>query len=124
MNKGKRKRTSKLLKKMMPAKYEKRVQENKLQDMIEKQKQENKLRDMITKRNKLRKLGKSTKYLDTYIQQMKVEQTDMRKLISRGGKNKKIRKHKGINQQTGKLKSGFKYSGKKLKSGLKQIIKT
>ena len=35
----------------------------------------------------------------------------------------KIRKHKGINQQTGKLKKGFKYSGKKLKSGLPQIIK-
>ena len=34
-----------------------------------------------------------------------------------------IRKHKGINQKTGKLKKGFKYSGKKLKSGLSQIIK-
>jgi serine/threonine protein kinase len=35
----------------------------------------------------------------------------------------KIRKHKGINQQTGKLKKGYKYSGKKLKNGLPQIIK-
>ena len=35
----------------------------------------------------------------------------------------KIRKHKGINQSNGKLKKGFKYSGKKLKSGLPQIIK-
>ena len=35
----------------------------------------------------------------------------------------KIRKHKGINQQTGKLKKGFKYSGKKLKSGLPEIIR-
>ena len=34
-----------------------------------------------------------------------------------------IRKHKGINQQTGKLKPGYKYSGKKLKSGLPQIVK-
>ena len=34
-----------------------------------------------------------------------------------------IRKHKGINQKTGRLKKGYKYSGKKLKSGLKQIIK-
>ena len=39
----------------------------------------------------------------------------------KGGK--KIRKHKGINQQTGKLKRGYKYSGKRLKSGLPQIIK-
>lgn len=42
-----------------------------------------------------------------------------------GGKkkqSKKIRKHSGINQKTGKLKSGYKY-GKKLKSGLKKIIK-
>ena len=39
----------------------------------------------------------------------------------KGGK--KIRKHLGINQQTGKLKKGYKYSGKKLKSGLPQIIK-
>lgn len=36
----------------------------------------------------------------------------------------KIRKHSGINQQSGKLKKGYKYSGKKLKSGLSQIIKT
>ena len=36
----------------------------------------------------------------------------------------KIRKHFGINKKTGKLKKGFKYSGKKLKSGIPQIIKT
>lgn len=43
-----------------------------------------------------------------------------------GGKkkpNKVRRKHKGINQQNGRLKKGYKYSGKKLKSGLPQIIK-
>ena len=38
-------------------------------------------------------------------------------------KSKKIRKHKGINQKTGRLNKGYKYSGKKSKSGLKQIIK-
>ena len=34
-----------------------------------------------------------------------------------------IRKHKGINQITGKLKKGYKYSGKKLKNGHREIIK-
>ena len=41
----------------------------------------------------------------------------------RGGK--KIRKHKGIHQiggNKGRLKKGYKYSGKKLKSGLSEII--
>ena len=32
------------------------------------------------------------------------------------------RKHRGIDPKTGKLKKGFKYSGKKLKSGLPEII--
>ena len=34
-----------------------------------------------------------------------------------------MRTHSGINQKTGKLKKGYKYSGKKLKSGLPQIVK-
>jgi len=34
-----------------------------------------------------------------------------------------IRKHKGINQRTGKLKKGYKYIGKKTKSGLSIIQK-
>ena len=38
-------------------------------------------------------------------------------------KKKVIRKHKGINQKTGRLNKGYKYSKKKLKSGLKAIIK-
>ena len=41
-------------------------------------------------------------------------------------KHKKIRKHKGIIQiggNKGKLRKGYRYSGKKLKSGLPQIIK-
>ena len=42
------------------------------------------------------------------------------KKVYKGGK--KMRKHSGINQQTGRLKKGYKYSGK-LKSGLSRIIK-
>lgn len=38
-------------------------------------------------------------------------------------KNKKIRKHRGINQNTGNLNKGYKYSKKILKNGLKQIVK-
>lgn len=34
-----------------------------------------------------------------------------------------IRKHKGINQKTGKLKKGYRYSGKKFKNGLSEIVK-
>ena len=41
--------------------------------------------------------------------------------FARGGKKIK-RTHKGINKSTGRLKKGYKY-GKKLKSGLRQIIK-
>ena len=35
-----------------------------------------------------------------------------------------MRKHSGINKKTGRLKKGYKYSGKKLKNGSPQIIKT
>ena len=41
-------------------------------------------------------------------------------------KTKKVRKHQGITQtggNIGKLRKGYRYSGKKLKSGLPQIIK-
>ena len=34
-----------------------------------------------------------------------------------------IRKHKGINQKTGRLNKGYKYSGACSKTGLKQIVK-
>lgn len=34
-----------------------------------------------------------------------------------------MRKHQGINKKTGKLKKNFKYTGKKLKSGIKEIKK-
>ena len=46
---------------------------------------------------------------------------------NKNNKNKKIRKHRGIIQNggnTGKLRKGYKYSGKILKNGLPQIIKT
>lgn len=46
-----------------------------------------------------------------------------RSLKKKSKKNSSPRKHKGINQQTGRLKQGYKYSGKKLKSGLSEIIK-
>ena len=45
----------------------------------------------------------------------------LKKLGMLGGK--RIRKHKGINQQTGRLKKGYKYTGKRLKNGLPQILK-
>ena len=41
-------------------------------------------------------------------------------------KTKKVRKHKGITQtggNAGRLRKGYRYSGKKLKNGLPQIIK-
>jgi hypothetical protein len=40
---------------------------------------------------------------------------------------KKVRKHQGITQtggNKGRLKKGYRYSGKKLKSGLPQIVKS
>ena len=46
--------------------------------------------------------------------------------IGGGKKGKKVRKHQGILQiggNSGRLKKGYRYSGKKLKSGLPQIIK-
>ena len=49
------------------------------------------------------------------------KQKKQKKVVKK--KKKKIRKHKGINQKTGRLNKGYKYSGKKLKSGLRQIIK-
>lgn len=45
------------------------------------------------------------------------------KKIKKVKKSKKIRRHKGINQKTGRLKKGFKYTGKKTKTGLPIISK-
>ncbi len=49
-----------------------------------------------------------------------------RKTIKKIKKTKKVRKHQGIIQtggNIGRLRKGYRYSGKKLKSGLPQIIK-
>ena len=43
-----------------------------------------------------------------------------------GKKTKKVREHKGIIQiggNAGRLKKGYKYTGKRLKSGLSQIVR-
>lgn len=45
------------------------------------------------------------------------------KIGGKNRKNKKIRKHKGINQNTGNLNKGYRYSKKILKNGQKQIEK-
>jgi len=53
------------------------------------------------------------------------EYKTLSKISWKVGKNK-VRKHQGINQiggNKGRLKKGYKYSGKKLKSGLPKIIK-
>ena len=63
--------------------------------------------------------------------EMGIITTDLRAPIGGGKKKiikstKKVRKHQGIYQRgskKGKLKSGFKYSGKKTKTGLKIIVK-
>lgn len=60
-----------------------------------------------------------------------IKWSDVEEIKKGGGKDKKrknlkIRKHKGIiqtGQKKGKLKKGFKYSGKRLKSGIAEIIK-
>jgi serine/threonine protein kinase len=59
-------------------------------------------------------------FILTYKKIIKNQKGGKRKKIK---KVKKIRKHKGIDQKTGKLKKGYKYTDKKLKNGLYQIIK-
>tara|TARA_B100001248_G_scaffold260017_1_gene247259 strand:+ start:558 stop:773 length:216 start_codon:yes stop_codon:yes gene_type:complete len=56
----------------------------------------------------------------------KIVNKELIKIKFTNGRYKKVRKHKGIYQRDskkGKLKPGFKYSGKKTKTGLKIIIK-
>ena len=62
-------------------------------------------------------------YLKSNVEARRVEAEA--KKAARKAKNAKktIRVHKGINQSTGRLKKGYGYSGKKLKSGLKEIVK-
>ncbi len=52
--------------------------------------------------------------------------TEVKSTKQSGGSKKLVRKHKGIHQiggKAGKLKKGYKYSGKTLKNGKPQIIK-
>ena len=77
--------------------------------------------------------SKNTKFMDKYTDvggphSKKSAEAIYNEIFKKGGskkksKKKKIRKHKGINQKTGRLNKGYKYSGKKFKSGLKQIVK-
>lgn len=67
---------------------------------------------------------KKMNFLDKYTEKDMSAQAVYDAIFKKGGgKKKKIRKHKGINQKTGRLNKGYKYSGKKSKSGLKQIVK-
>jgi hypothetical protein len=50
----------------------------------------------------------------------------LKKKTKKTKKTKKVRKHKAINQtggNKGKLKKGYRFSGKKLKNGLPEIVK-
>jgi serine/threonine protein kinase len=51
------------------------------------------------------------------------KQSGGKKSIRKSSRSKNIRKHKGINQKTGRLNKGYRYSGKKLRSGLSEIVK-
>ena len=82
------------------------------------------------KRNVVRTLNESHPRLRRFFER-RIREIDER--INQIGGGKKIkkskrisgkgRKHRGIDQKTGKLKKGYKYSGKTLISGLPQIIK-
>jgi len=63
-------------------------------------------------------------FLEKYVDEEDAQKIYNEIFKKEGGKKKKIRKHKGINQKTGRLNKGYKYSGKKSKSGLKQIVKS
>ena len=55
-----------------------------------------------------------------------VKKTTGGKKIKKSKKSKKTRKHKGIIQtggNTGRLRKGYKYSGKRLKNGMPEILK-
>ena len=57
-------------------------------------------------------------------QALKNEISRLNDLSGGARRKKKVRKHQGINPKTGRLKRGWKYSGKKLKSGLPQIVRS
>lgn len=80
--------------------------------------------------NHLIKGGKSTEevrmYTFDHIYLIIKNNRTLNNLIKGGKSTKKVRKHQGIYQigsKKGKLKPGFKYSGKKTKTGLKIIVK-
>jgi len=70
-------------------------------------------------------VAKATVSFSTNLNPMNWFGSGGKRKCKRKGKRKvkKMRKHSGINQSTGRLKKGYKYSGKKLKSGLPQIVK-
>jgi len=68
--------------------------------------------------------NKSNLSVSNLVSKFEQNKNGGKKSISK--KTKKVRKHKGIYQRgpkKGKLKPGFKYSGKKTKTGLKIIVK-
>ena len=86
---------------------------------------DNELKEMKNLTKKMAEMKMEVDNLMRLKVELKEEFLDFEEAIKLvlGGKRKKIRKHKGINQKTGRLKPGYKYSGKKLKSGLSQIVK-
>ena len=84
-------------------------------------------RNLRRKQNVLKKTASSNEVVTTSTQAQAQNVKGGKKVRkSTLKKNKKVRKHKGIYQtgpKKGKLKPGFKYSGKKTKTGLKIIIK-
>jgi len=58
------------------------------------------------------------------IEKYKIYNVSLPENQTGGKKIKYFRKHKGINQNTGKLNKGYKYSGKRLKSGMLEIKKS
>ena len=94
-------------------------------------------KDKITKLKKLISLFKKNKDIGNFIKESKsiLPEDEHEEIIDIyfyfkdgiGGKEgKKVRKHQGIIQtggNIGRLRKGYRYSGKKLKSGLPQIIK-
>ena len=71
--------------------------------------------------------GKSLKLIEKIKKTKKIKKNEKIKKNKKTTKkkNNNIRKHKGIIQlggNSGKLKKGYKYSGKKLKNGLPEIV--
>ena len=71
-------------------------------------------------------IAKETKIARQAINNSKLITKDGAQIVKSYIGGKKIRRHRGIHQtggKAGKLKKGYKYSGKKLKNGLPQIVK-